>query len=178
MKAITLTQPWATLVAIGAKKIETRSWNTNYRGPLVIHAAKGFPKEAQRMCHAAYFTIALDAVGMGQPKNLPIGVVLATCELVKTERIYADSYIPGKPELMFGDYSIGRYMWFLNNVVMFTEPIPAKGALGLWNWEAAATLSGLYNCHVCGLEKCVEPNSICDECLAPPTEFEINQMEN
>lgn len=41
MKAITLTQPWATLVAIGAKKIETRSWATGYRGRLAIHAAKG-----------------------------------------------------------------------------------------------------------------------------------------
>ena len=41
MKALTLTQPWATLVAMGAKRIETRSWTTNYRGPLAIHAGKG-----------------------------------------------------------------------------------------------------------------------------------------
>lgn len=41
MKVITLTQPWATLVAIGAKRIETRSWATRYRGPLAIHAAAG-----------------------------------------------------------------------------------------------------------------------------------------
>src|SRR5690348_17556570 len=47
MKALTLTQPWASLVAIGAKRIETRSWSTSYRGPLAIHAAKGFPKSAQ-----------------------------------------------------------------------------------------------------------------------------------
>ncbi len=43
--------------------------------------------------------------------------------------------------------------------------------------KAAATLSGLYNCHVCGEEKCAEPNSICEDCLTPPTEFEINQWE-
>ena len=43
MKAITLTQPWATLVAIGAKRIETRSWRTFYRGPLAIHAGKTLP---------------------------------------------------------------------------------------------------------------------------------------
>ena len=41
MKVLTLTQPWATLVAIGAKRIETRSWATKYRGPLLIHAAAG-----------------------------------------------------------------------------------------------------------------------------------------
>lgn len=40
IKALTLYQPWATLIAIGAKKIETRSWDTKYRGPLAIHASK------------------------------------------------------------------------------------------------------------------------------------------
>ena len=46
MKALTLTQPWASLVACGAKTIETRSWRTPYRGPVAIHAAKGFPADA------------------------------------------------------------------------------------------------------------------------------------
>ena len=41
IKAITLLQPYAALVAIGAKTIETRSWYTPYRGPLAIHAGKG-----------------------------------------------------------------------------------------------------------------------------------------
>lgn len=39
-KTITLWQPYATLVATGIKQYETRSWPTNYRGPLLIHAAK------------------------------------------------------------------------------------------------------------------------------------------
>lgn len=44
MKALTLHQPWASLVAIGVKTIETRSWPTSYRGPLAIHAAARSPK--------------------------------------------------------------------------------------------------------------------------------------
>lgn len=40
MKALSLWQPWATLIANGAKQIETRSWSTSYRGPILIHAAK------------------------------------------------------------------------------------------------------------------------------------------
>ncbi len=40
MKAITIWQPWASLIACGAKKYETRSWATNYRGPIAIHAAR------------------------------------------------------------------------------------------------------------------------------------------
>ena len=50
MKALTLTQPWATLVAVGENSIETRSWGTSYRGPLAIHSAKGFPRDARELC--------------------------------------------------------------------------------------------------------------------------------
>jgi len=45
MKAISLWQPWATLISIGAKRIETRSWETLYRGSIVIHAAKRWSKD-------------------------------------------------------------------------------------------------------------------------------------
>lgn len=40
MWALTLRQPWASLVAIGVKQVETRSWTTAYRGPLAIHSSK------------------------------------------------------------------------------------------------------------------------------------------
>ncbi len=43
MKAITLHQPWASLVAQGIKTIETKSWSTHYRGRLAIHASKRIP---------------------------------------------------------------------------------------------------------------------------------------
>jgi len=54
MKALTLTQPWASLMALQSKTIETRSWYTAYRGELVIHAAKGFPKWAKETCEERY----------------------------------------------------------------------------------------------------------------------------
>ena len=53
MRALTLTQPWAEAVASGLKVWETRSWQTSYRGPIAIHAAKGFPKEAREFASAA-----------------------------------------------------------------------------------------------------------------------------
>ena len=66
MKAITLTQPWATLVAMGAKQVETRSWSTAYRGQIAIHAAKGYPKEARELCETEPFkSILLPAPLMG-----------------------------------------------------------------------------------------------------------------
>jgi hypothetical protein len=46
MKVISIIQPWATLIAIGEKKFETRSWSTKYRGELAIHASKKIDKAA------------------------------------------------------------------------------------------------------------------------------------
>lgn len=43
MKAITIRQPWAGLIAVGEKVYETRSWPTKYRGPIAIHAGKSDP---------------------------------------------------------------------------------------------------------------------------------------
>jgi len=140
VKAITLTQPWATLVAIGAKKIETRSWNTNYRGSLAIHAAKGFPQDAQHICFKVPFRdylcdyVALNETYLGKHK-FPLGAVIATCELINVVRItpFHEHRLPKEPEYSFGDYSTGRYMWLLENVVALPEPIPTKGAPGLWD---------------------------------------------
>ena len=141
MKALTLTQPWATLVAIGAKKIETRSWSTNYRGPLAIHAAKGFPTWAKEECWNVEFSQPLNNAGYKifdldtGTTDLPIGALVATCNLVDVIHIVAGVEIPLGGEWYFGDYSIGRYMWKLENVVRLIEPIPAKGSLGLWEWS-------------------------------------------
>lgn len=146
MKALTLTQPWATLVAIGAKRVETRSWRTSYRGPLAIHAAKGFPKWAQETCWGDPFDEVLRAaLGDGSwkcidPKALPLGATLATCNLV--ECVPADKFASLYPELSteqemaFGDYGEGRWAWILEDVKFFLEPIPAKGAQSLWEWPA------------------------------------------
>ena len=142
MKALTLTQPWATLVAIGAKRIETRSWNTKWRGPLAIHAAKRFPIEAQELCFTEPFRSHLDNyVKLGETylgdHAFPLGCIIATCELVNVLRITEQHRPHIEPELSFGDYSIGRYMWFLEDIKAFSEPVQAKGALGLWNWEVS-----------------------------------------
>ncbi len=152
MKVLTLTQPWATLVAIGAKKIETRSWETMYRGPLAIHAAKGFPKPAQELCFTEPFLSALAVTMVGQgkyrPDQLPRGMIVAIGELFdcrSTEEARPGkrgwfAHVNNKPvyweltdqERAFGDYTPGRYAWLLANVRPLPAPIPAKGALGLW----------------------------------------------
>jgi len=135
MKAISLTQPWATLVAMGAKEIETRSWSTAYRGRLAVHAAKGLKLVGGKdglltLCMQSPFREALHDAG----DVLPLGAVIATAELYD---IRATSYIAdaiSRRELAFGDYSGGRYAWLLRNVELLPEPVQCKGALGLWEW--------------------------------------------
>jgi activating signal cointegrator 1 len=153
MKALTLTQPWATLVAIGAKKIETRSWNTTYRGPLAIHAAAGKYVDDYLLMKIEPFYSALRAAGIESRLQIRLGGIVATCELVDVKRIdevisfpacksYTNvdskhTYVLTTQERAFGDYSVGRYMWLLENIVQLPEPIAAKGALSLWEWEPA-----------------------------------------
>lgn len=158
MKALTLTQPWATLVAIGAKRIETRSWKTTYRGTLAIHAAVGTPKWARDVLvpnEPFRSTLANAGIRIGPVKNLnwlPLGAIVAVCELVDCMFVMRDHWILStsgqklqvtKPELEFGDYSPGRYAWLLQDVRALPRPIPAKGSLGLWDWEASDSVKEL-----------------------------------
>lgn len=146
MKAITLTQPWATLVAAGAKQIETRSWSTPYRGPLAIHAAAGLApvggrRGLQHMCQTPPFCRALAAAGIAVAEMdkvpLPFGAVLAIVELYDIQPIVKLVRSISVQERAFGDYSAGRYGWLLRNVQMLPAPMAAKGALSLWEWEPA-----------------------------------------
>ena len=141
MKALTLTQPWATLVAVGAKRIETRSWSTKYRGPLAIHAAKGFPKWAREF---SVQPICYEHVRRSKQAGYPTGAIVAECRLVNVlpvevidnaNNVFGVSLEPlSEQERNFGDYAPGRFAWLLEGIVELPEPIPAKGALGLWEW--------------------------------------------
>lgn len=128
MKALTLTQPWASLVALGYKRIETRSWSTEYRGPIAIHAAKAFPPDCRR------FAGTERAIGR-IPDRLPIGAVIATARLARIVRTECISGLIPALERHLGNYERGRYAWFLEEIEALPEPIAARGALGLWNWN-------------------------------------------
>lgn len=138
MKALTLWQPWASLIAFEEKKVETRCWSTKYRGLIAIHAALAIPRWVgdsrksqefhDRMMKLAY------ADGMFET-GMPKGVVLCVAELVAiepTEKVRDDL---SEQEILFGNYEDGRYAWFLEVKKRFDRPIPAKGNRMLWNWE-------------------------------------------
>jgi hypothetical protein len=130
--ALSLTQPWATLVIAGAKRVETRSWRTPYRGWLGIHASKGFPRRAKVLCFEEPFRSALIAAGIEKLEDLPRGaliggVVLLDC--VPTDGVELAGI--SAQERAFGDYNRGRWGWLLDRATAF-EPRSMNGTLGLW----------------------------------------------
>ncbi len=153
MKAITIWQPWASLLVCGAKQYETRSWATTYRGPIAIHAAK---KDVFDALATIPVPVALEMKKLigAEWKDLPTGAVIATANLIgchEIDRIREMCCAPQETgcwdcnhpwnwidateqELMFGDWRPGRYAWELANVKQI-DPIPVMGHQGLWNWE-------------------------------------------
>ena len=109
MKAITVWQPWASLLVSGRKRYETRSWATSYRGPIAIHAAKRPVRQT------------IDAL------------VLTRCNLI-TEAFVA-KLTP--MELALGDFTLGRYAWDFHVRIAADSPVPAKGMQGLWEWRGS-----------------------------------------
>lgn len=132
IKAITLWQPWASLIAHGLKTIETRSWYTKYRGPLAIHAAK------RKSVIPNWPIDLLGAVAerIGAWNTLPRGCIVALCNLddcVRSENIHI--YRPSSFHLEenFGNFTSGRFCWLLSNIRRIT-PVYMNGRQGLWNW--------------------------------------------
>ncbi|MBN1954854.1 MAG: hypothetical protein JW900_07365 [Anaerolineae bacterium] len=131
MKAITLWQPPATLVAKDLKHYETRPWQPGYRGPIAIHAAKALPR--QGWCREKLDDKIFREVVFGG-EEVPTGVILAVTTIEEVTLITTDN-VPGWPERSFGDYTPGRYMWRLGRPTLLVEPIPARGLQGLWEWK-------------------------------------------
>jgi len=134
LKAITLWQPWASLIAVGAKKIETRSWATKYRGPLAIHASM---KAVEKPLYIDPRLVRLlQEAGYKKPTDLPTGCILATCNLTECLEMTEENIVE-VPELekVFGDFEPGRYMWILEDVKKLDKPIPAKGKQRIWEIE-------------------------------------------
>lgn len=130
--ALSLHQPYASLVAFGAKVFETRSWGTKFKGPVVIHATKTL----EYNWRDAHFMQALHEAGIENPAKLPLGCALAVATLVdcyKAESVYPHI---GDSERLFGNYAAGRVAWKFSDVKLFAQPVPARGQQYLWEWKA------------------------------------------
>lgn len=143
MLGLSLWQPRASLVALGAKRIETRGRRTKYRGPLAIQAAKEIPEESvaffERSEQARRALLPLGVRTSEDLFHLPRGVIVATCELVEclstNPTLLAGPYsMPDtdSAEYEFGIYTPNRFMFFLENIQRLERPVPCKGLPGLF----------------------------------------------
>lgn len=133
MKALTLSQPWAELVAAGRKQYETRSWRTSYRGPIAIHAGRegsGGMNPTVLAAHLRRFDLSRE--------ELAFGAVIAIAKIADCERTsdVADSI--SEEERAAGDFREGRFAWRLEEVQRLRVPVLMRGSLGLWtlpDWQ-------------------------------------------
>ena len=126
MKVLTIKQPWATLIMQGDKRFEFRSWKTNYRGELLIHAGKGIDKEAMKRL-SKYI-----------PENLPSEKILGKVKLVDCIEMsteFKEILLKENKEIYTDSSFKENYGWKLENVEVFDKPIETKGKLGLWEYK-------------------------------------------
>lgn len=141
MRGFSLTQPWASLVAIGAKQWETRSWPTPYRGQVAIHASKAYPRDCKELEYEPTFLAALKA-GMASPHMLPTASIIALATITDcqpteefrqaTNPAFMGEIVISEQERAFGKYVAGRFAFRIADAMRLPTPIPCKGALGLW----------------------------------------------
>lgn len=146
MKAITVKQPWASLIVEGIKDIENRTWPTKFRGRVLIHAAS---KSWDWDRFINYMT-SMGALGVFTAKwtrkwlsNLTTGAIIGSVEIVDcvidNQSVWAEkSYfnVTSNPlpleEENEPDYIV--YNWIIANPIKFDKPIPAKGKLSFWDF--------------------------------------------
>lgn len=160
LPSLTLHQFWASAIAARIKRCETRGWATRYRGPLAIHAAKSIPAYAREAAQDTDVAPVLAEGGLADLDALPLGAVVAVAclvDCVPTERVSAGmqhAYSPtegARPsclwipwtERVMGNYEPERFAWVLGGIRPLREPVPAKGAQGLWQWRVPPSVQEL-----------------------------------
>lgn len=122
IKALTVCQPYAHLIAIGEKRIENRTWPTHHRGPLAIHAGKS--------------RAWLGPDDLDKHPDMKFGAIVAVANLSRCFRIEALQALaaePGMQWLATHEHTEGPWCWQLDDVVQLANPVFYQGKTGLWS---------------------------------------------
>lgn len=124
MKALTIKEPWASLIIEEYKKYEFRSWKTKYRGKILIHS--GCSVEKDMIKRFSDYDININ------PGYIIGHATIVDCILVDEE---FNKKLRNIDPVVYGRSNhTETYAWNLENVVKYENPIPCKGKLGLWNY--------------------------------------------
>ena len=121
MKALSIHQPWAWAILHAGKTVENRTWYTKYRGPLLIHTSK---KKATYDREAKHDWLKLYGVVLPPWHELPTGAIVGVVKLV--DCLQASQVDPSP-------WVEGPVCWVLANPRSFSEPVPYRGAQGLFD---------------------------------------------
>lgn len=130
MKAISIRQPWAWLIVNGYKDIENRTWNTKYRGQVLIHAASGLTKHE--------YNAALEICRAINP-NLPVNI--PSYESIERGGIVGYAYITGTCESNSSPWFFGPVGFYLTGA----KPLhfqPLKGKLSFFETGYGVVAAG------------------------------------
>jgi len=125
MKALTVKEPWASLIINGYKEYEFRSWKTNYRGRILIHAGLTLEEDASKN---------FKDYNLNYGKGEIIGEATLTDCILVTDKLEDDLYKLNP--LVYAKSKHSRvYAWKLEDIKVYNRRIPSKGRLGLWNYD-------------------------------------------
>ena len=126
MKALTIKQPWATLIMQQNKRYEFRSWKTNFRGEFLIHAGKTIDKEAVKRLKKYL------------PEELPTGKILGKVTLtdcIPMSDAFAKMLAAENSDIYTSHSFSNNYGFKIENVQVFDNTIESKCQMGFWNIE-------------------------------------------
>ncbi len=122
LRALTVRQPWAGLLAAGVKPVENRTWRTSARGELWLHAGAGADPIAEWM-----YGHLIHAENTAGAQIWARGAVIALAELTGVHRDTGCCEPWGQPD---------QWHWEIRPVRVLAVPVPARGALGIWQLDA------------------------------------------
>jgi len=128
MLALTVLQPWATLIVLGHKTLETRKYRPHYRGPIAIHASRS-DRGLEWAARCAPLVSFMHKHGLDM-HLLPMGAVLGECQLGDVTETDPNSDLQAN-----GWFIDSRYTWHLSDAIAYPSPIKATGFVRLWPWE-------------------------------------------
>ena len=154
MKAISIKQPWASLIAHGIKDIENRTWATKYRGKVLIHASGTWFKypNSDSTLGDLFTDFQWEKIRENYDKNLysilepkaiidrlPTSAIIGEVEIIDCvinhESIWAEKNIIFQEEEK-NDEKYQIFNWVLANPIFYEKPIlNVKGKLSFWEFE-------------------------------------------
>lgn len=152
MKVLSIKQPWCSLIATGLKDVENRTWKTQYRGKILLHASSSVDNETRELNWCSPFTLTQyntldeylpkDILVSDFKKSLPTSAIIGEVEIVdcvqEYDSIWAEKWSEEQKRfLLWRDGKIKPiWNWILENPLLYDKPIKnIKGKLNLWDYD-------------------------------------------